>query len=159
MRLHGVKIEGANVEEIVIPRGDDQIVLRAQAVLDNEEFDDLCPRPKPQVLLMKGGKRVEKTDAPAYQQAINTWGEQRVAWLVIKSLEATEGLEWETVKIDDPSTWLNYRSELKASGFSDNEQARILAGVMAANGLNEAKVAEARERFLASQQLAESDTP
>jgi hypothetical protein len=159
MRLHGVKIEGACVEEIIIPRGDDQIVLRAQAVLDDDEFNDLCPRPKPQVMLMKGGKKVEKTDAPAYREALNTWGEQRVAWLVIKSLEATEGLEWDTVKVDDPSTWLNYRAELKSAGFSDNEQARILAGVMAANGLSETKVAEARERFLASRQLEESETP
>jgi hypothetical protein len=161
MKLHGVKIEGPNVEEIVIPRGDTQIVFRATAVLDDQEFDDLCPRPKPRVAILKGGKRVEQTDEPTYREALNDWGRRRVAWLVLKSLEATEGLEWETVDYDDPKTWLNYEQELTASGFSDAEVARIINGVMAANGLSEAKVDEARKRFLASREAesAASSSP
>ena len=154
MKLLGKKVEGPNVEEIVIPRGDDQLVFRAQAVLEDKEFDDLCPRPKPQVGIGPGGRRVEKTDAPGYTAALNEWGEKRVAWLVIKSLEATEGLEWETVNYDDPETWLNYKSEWRDSGLSDAEQARILGGVMAANGLSEQKVEEARKRFLAGREAA-----
>ncbi len=152
MKLHGVKIEGPNVEEIVIPRGDGQIVFRAQAVLDDQEFDDLCPRPKPRVMIKKGGVKVEQTEEPNYKAAINKWGEQRVAWLVLRSLEATEGLEWETVVYDDAKTWLNYQTELKASGFSDAEVAAIIRGVMAANGLSEEKVEQARQRFLASRE-------
>lgn len=154
MKLHGVKIEGPNVEDIVIPRGDSQIVFRAQAILDDTDFDELCPRPRPKVLVRKGGVKVEQTDEPNYKAAINRWGEQRVAWLVLKSLEATEGLEWETVVYDDPRTWLNYRDELKASGFSDAEVAAIIRGVMAANGLSEEKVEQARQRFLASREEA-----
>jgi hypothetical protein len=152
MKLHGVRIEGPNVEEIVIPRGETQIVLRARAVLDDQEFDDLCPRPKPKVMIKKGGQKIEQTDEPSYKAAIDKWGQQRVAWLVLKSLEATEGLEWEQVECDDPKTWTLYQDELKASGFSDAEVARIIAGVMAANGLSESKVEEARQRFLRSRE-------
>lgn len=149
MKLHGVKIEGPNVEEIIIPRGDGQIVLLATAVLDHQEFEDLCPRPKPKVVIMKGGKRVEKTEEPGYRKSIEQWAKQHIAWLVLRSLEATEGLEWDTVDMDKPLTWLNYEKELSDSGFTDAEQARIIQGVMAANGLSETKVEEARQRFLA----------
>jgi hypothetical protein len=154
MKILGEKIEGANIEEIIIPRGETQIVLRAQAVLDDTEFNDLCPRPKPVVGIGKGGIRIERTDDPGYKANLDAWGEKRVAWLVLKSLEATESLEWETVDYNDQSTWLNYKEELKESGFSDAEQGRILSGVMAANGLSESKVEEARARFLRSREVA-----
>lgn len=150
MRIGGREIKGSNIETIVIPRGDDQIILKAQAVLDDSVVDALCPRPKPRVSIGKGGKRVERVEEQSYQDALNEWGERRVAWLIIKSLEATEDLEWDTVNPDDPSTWLNYKKELLDSGFSDAERARIIEGVMAANGLSESKVEEARQRFLLS---------
>lgn len=152
MRLQGKKIEGANIETIVIPRGDSEIVFKAQAVLSEETFLALCPRPKPKVSIGRGGKRLEQVEAPNYVASLNEWGERKVAWLMVKSLEATEGLEWDTVNMNDPSTWVNYRKELADSGFTEAEQVRIINGVLAANGLDEQKVEAARQRFLASQQ-------
>ncbi len=152
MRLQGQKIEGPNIEEIIIPRGNDALVFKAQAILSYDEFDALCPRPKAQVSVGKGGKRVERTDAPKYVDAINTWAEQRVAWMILKSLDATPDLIWDTLDLNDPSTWLNYKEEFKSSGFSEAEQVRLITGVMAANGLDEGKVEAARDSFLALRQ-------
>ena len=72
--------------------------------------------------------------------------------MILKSLEATEGLEWETVKMDDPETWLNYEKELKDSGLSPIEVGRIVGICMSANGLDERKMEAARDAFLAEQQ-------
>jgi hypothetical protein len=153
MKINGKEIRGLNIEEIVIPRGnDDAIILRAEAVSSFDEFDALCPRPKPRRGRNRQNEMVELTQEPDYLKAISEYGNQRVAYMIIKSLTATETLEWETVDLSKPETWKNYVKELTSSGFSDGEVARIITGVMSASGLDEAKVEAARNRFLRSQQ-------
>lgn len=153
MKIKGKKIEGANIEIIAIPRGNSEdIILMAQAVLDMSPFDKMCPTPLPPI------RKIDGIDVPNlkdknYQQQVGKHAEKRMAWTVITSLEATEGLEWEKVDAGDSSTWLNLRSELKDSGFSDVEINRIIGGVVTANALNEDKIEEARERFLLLQQV------
>lgn len=153
MRIHGKKIEGLNVEEIIIPRGDgDPIVFRAQAVVDFDECNALNPRPKPKKMKMRNGDLVDRTDEPTFMQALDEWGQRQTAWMLIKSLSATEGLEWETVDLNNPNTWLGWRDELHSAGFVDAEINRIFQGVVAACGLSEEKVEKARQRFLTGRQ-------
>lgn len=158
MLLNGKRIEGPNEELIIIPRPDEPIIFTARAVLDMAEFERLCPRPKPPIIKKKSGERVEQTDDLRYQQKVNEYAERRMAYMVIKSLEATEGLEWETVVVGDPETWVNYDPELRESGFSDTEVNRIVVGVLSANCLNESKLEEARKLFLAGQQEQKSSS-
>ncbi len=152
MKIKGKKIEGANIEIIAIPRGNNEdIILMARAILDTGPFDKMCPVPRPPL------RKIDGIDVPNlrdknYQQQVEKHAEKRMAWMVITSLEATEGLEWEKVDAGNSSTWLNLRSELKDSGFSDIEINRIIGGVVSANALNDAKIDEARERFLLLQQ-------
>lgn len=152
MKLNGVEIKGINIVNIVIPRGnDDQIVFQAKAVLGYDDFDKLCPMPKAPKRMLPGRVMQDNVEDPKYKEAQQTYAEQRMAWMVLESLSATEGLEWETVKKDDPATWLNWNKELKASGFSEVECSRILSGVFEANALDENKIEAARQRFLALQ--------
>jgi hypothetical protein len=79
--------------------------------------------------------------------------------MILKSLSATEGLEWEQVDMSKPETWHNYGDELVSSGFSPAEIFAITEAVMTACGLNQKKIDEATERFLAGQQvLQESES-
>lgn len=155
MRLNGKKIEGLNVEEIFIPRGEEAILFRAQAVVDYTICDALNPRPTPKKGRNRAGELVEITDK-TYATALDEYATRRVAYMVVKSLEATEGLEWETVNLEDMNTWGNWRTEFESSGFTEPEIGRIFGGVLAACGLDESKVEKARNRFLAGRQ-AESD--
>jgi hypothetical protein len=82
---------------------------------------------------------------------MNEYNSKYNDYLFIKSLEATPGLEWETVNIDDPETWKNVHEELKNADLTPTEIQRIHYGIIEANGLSDAKVEEARKRFLASQ--------
>lgn len=150
MKIKGVKIEGPNEEIIVIPRGEENIVFTARAVLEMDTFEKICPRPKPPTIRHRDGSKVEDINDVRYQERLNDYSSKWVGYLIIKSLEATEGLEWETVDETDPSTWGNYTEELKESGFSDMEVNRIVMGVMNANCLNEKRLDEARRHFLAS---------
>lgn len=152
MILKGKRLQEPNKTIIVIPRGDDDaIVFTAQAVLDMKQFEDLCPEPKAPLIMMKGGEKRMDVEDPRYIQAINERHEKRIAYIILKSLEATPELQWETVSISDPDSWSKYDQELKDSGFSQVEIQRIVVGVLEANSLSQAKIDRARESFLAGQ--------
>lgn len=155
MKLAGKKLETPNVETIVLPRGSGEpIVLYAQAVMDNEPFTNLCPEPKPPTIIKRGGTKSLNVEDPNYKTAMVVYGRKRFAWLIITSLRlGTPTLEWETVKYDDQNSWLSYERELTESGFSEIEIGRIHRGVMIANALDDEKLEEARNAFLASQQV------
>lgn len=156
MKIKGQKIEGANEEIIVIPRGEDSIILKARAILDFKEFETLCPEPEMAQKTMISGRKVDNPNDKSYKDAVEDHNKQYMAYMVIKSLEATVDLEWETVDLQNPDTWQNYEQELRDSGFTEIELGRIVTGVFTANSLNEAKIAEAKERFLAEAAQAES---
>lgn len=151
MKFRGQKIEGPNVELIIIPRGGekDDIVLKAQAILDYTPFNLACPYPKAPSGINKQGQRVYNENDPQFLRAKNEHGERRLAWMILKSLEATPDLEWENAKLSDPNTWMEYKGELVSAGFSEIEIGRIITGVMTANCLDEVKMEEARKRFYA----------
>lgn len=151
MKLKGKKIEGANFEWIVIPRPDGDLVFRAQAVLDLKGFSDRVAEPKPPKVMLPGGVKKEDVDDQRFKDAVTQYGEMRYAYTIIRSLEATPEFEWDTVKIDDPGTWLNWKAEFQEAGFTVGEINMIQFGIATANGLNQEKLDEARERFLASQ--------
>src|SRR4051812_7874133 len=139
MKLLGKKITGPNIEICVLPRGEDVIVFKAQAVLDMSPFELMCGRPKPPVKIVKGGKRVDDFESPQYQLELDKYAQNRVNYMILKSLQATEGLEWESVDLSDPNTWANYNTELKEAGFSEIEVMRIVNATMVANCLSEDK--------------------
>jgi len=153
MKIKGKKIEGPNEVVIVIPRSNTaDIVLRARAVLDMSPFNKMCPVPEPPQRMIAGGKMVPNLKDKGYLQQLEKHSEQRLSWIILTSLEATEELEWERVKLDDPTTWNDFRDEMRDSGFSDIEINRVISDCIGVNALNEAKIEEARERFLAGLQ-------
>ena len=150
MKLNGVKLECPNIAVLVLPRPDQDLVFKAQAVLDFEEFERLCPDPLPPVRVVKGKREVMGAD-PEYIRQVNAHNETRMAWIVLKSLQATEGLEWETVDMMKPDTYTNYATELKDAKFSIVEINKIVNLALQANALDEGKLEAARLAFLAGQ--------
>ena len=147
MKIGGVEVRGPSEEVLVLPRpmGED-IVFRAKACMDIDEFDKIVPEPKPTARLEKGGWK-ENFDDPAYQEAVKKHGQLRFAYMILKTLEPSE-IEWSTVKMDQPSTWLSWETELIDAGLSRTEVNRVINCVSAANSLDDAKLEAARESFL-----------
>lgn len=150
MKIFGRKIQGPNIEYIVIPRVDGDIVLKAEAVLSMKDFEEKVPLPKPPTVVLPGGATKADLSDPAYTSAIQQRNRIRYGYILTQSLKPTEGLEWETIQEDKPETLVNWEQELKDSGFSNPEINMIMEGVAAANGINQEKLDEARKRFLAS---------
>jgi hypothetical protein len=159
MKLNGTKLQGKNFEIIAIPRGDGaDIIFKAEAIMSFDEFDEKCPPPKPPMKVLKGGQKEYDWEDSNYRNAFAVYNKRRTGWMILKSLEATEGLEWEMLKPDEPRSWVNWYEELQNSGFSAAEIDRIQVGIMNANCLNELKIEQARQNFLRGQVVAEKST-
>lgn len=152
MKIGGVEISGPHEELLVLPRGENNIVIRARAVLDMDEFDTICPEPKPPGKLTKEGW-IPDTGDENYKSILANHNAKRMAWLVVKSLIPSE-IEWNHVDINNPKTWIRYTDDFKEGGLSTVEVGRIVQTVMRANSLDEAKLDEARKVFLQGQQAA-----
>jgi hypothetical protein len=156
MKINGKVYNTPNVEYIVIPRPDGDIIFQAQAILDMDEFDKLCPRPVAPMGMVPGGKPQPDTSDQSYKLSVADYGERRFNFIIVYSLRATEGLEWDSVSLIDPSSWGNFKKDLKAACFVDREIQMVIEGCLAANSLSETRVEEARSRFLALQEVLRS---
>ena len=81
---------------------------------------------------------------------LGEWAKKRLGYMVIRSLAPSE-IEWDTANVNDPRTWANWEDDLKSGGLTQVECNRVLALVLEANALDEAKLQKAREVFLAGQ--------
>ena len=157
MKMYGKKLFGPRIEVLVIPRQDGDLVFKAQSVLDYEPFNALVPSPQAPERMLPGGISSRNVEHPSYIEAVNRWSHLKWTWMILKSLEATEGLEWETVKVDDVETYDNYKIEMKEAGLSPAEIEMVLGIVIDACGLNQMKIQEATKAFLAGQGQEQQD--
>jgi len=147
LNIGGQTIDGPSEEILVLPRSNGDLVITARAVLSMEDFDRYVRQPKAKRAFVKGKGNVLLTEDPGFVKEMETYGEKRFAFMAIKSLEPSE-IEWQTVKLEEPATWVNWTKELSDAGLSEFEVQRIVVCVMQANSLDEAKLKEARAAFL-----------
>lgn len=158
MKINGIEVSRPNRVTLVLPREDgEDIVIIAQAVTDLDRLEELCPAPQPPVSIGKGGEKVQNFADSGYKAQLFQNNLRRLAYLVLKSLEPSD-IEWETVDMDDPGTWVGYVEELKAAGFSQVEINLIGKAAMQANALDEDKLEAARQVFLRGRAAAEKSS-
>lgn len=134
---------------LILPRGEQDLVFRARGLKDMDTFNAKCPQPKPPGKLTRDGY-VPTPEDPAFQTVLGAWAKKRLGFMIFHSLQPSD-IEWDTVKEDDPRTWLNWEDDLRGGGLSEGEVSKVLAAVMEANALDEEKLKKAREVFLLGQ--------
>jgi hypothetical protein len=153
MKIGGVDPRTLPNEEIlVLPRGEQHIVFRAKALPNLDEFHTLCPEPVPPNKLTKDGLSPDFTDK-GYRSVLEEYNKRRLSYMIVVSLEPSS-IEWDTVNIDKPGSWINWEADLKNAGLSQVECNLVLRLVMEANSLDENKLKKAREVFLLGPQQA-----
>jgi len=155
MRIKGKRIGAPKPRPCVIERDGEDFVFIVNAVLDYKEFEKLCPIPSPPKVMKPGGGVSEDSNNPKYAEALTKYGEKKTNWLMINAIKDTEGLEWEKVILDDPTTWEHFREELSEGGLTEGELAFLINDVYLVNSLDESKMSEARERFMRSQEAVD----
>jgi len=158
MKIKGQDLRQPNTETLVLPREDGEIVLKFQSVLDTDEFDKQFPSPEPPYIRRPGDKGATPDfEDKVYKAKMEEYGQMKTKWMFLKSVQATEGLEWEIVKLNDPKTWDKVDEELKQAGFNQFEIARIYQAMMRVNALDEEYLAQARKRFFESRRPKKED--
>ena len=153
MKIGGVTLTPPPEEILVLPRDPEPIVFRARAVTDWDQFETMVPDPKPPVMLVKGeGQKLDYDDV-GYKALVNAKNAQRMAWMVVKSLEPS-AIEWDTVDLLRPSTLLNWEADLLNGGLLQIEVNKVYELCQIANCLDETKLEAARKSFLRGQQAA-----
>jgi hypothetical protein len=146
MKIKGKTLDKPQNEIVVIPRGEEDFVFEAQAVLDFSEFDRVCPEPS------KRAVKNQKTGEVTYKDPdMSDYSSKRFSYMVIKSLEATPDLEWDNIDIEKPETYEQYEKELRDFGLTDREMVLVIQAVSKVNGLTNEIYEEAKKRFLATQ--------
>ena len=154
MKLFGQSVLGPNVDHVVFPRADYDIIITARAILDDGPFYERCPKPKaPKIHKPGNAEWTEDFTDPDFRKSVENWASQRTAWTILESLKATpvENLEWEDVKYDQPHTWTLWQAEMKKAFFTENEIIQVMNLVWSVNGMSQDRLDEARLRFLAGQ--------
>lgn len=159
MKVRGRVVDGPKKVLLVLPRDDGDIPFQFVAVVDDSEFEKIIPEPEPPVTFnVKAQQNIKNYGDPGYKAKHLARIKLKNAWIFLKSIESSD-IEWDTVKMDDPSTWENWQSDLKASGFSINEVNTIFDHFALANMVNEKMLDDARMRFLASGEKVPSPVP
>lgn len=149
MKYKGKKLEGRNTDILVLVRGEEHIVFKAEAIQNYQQFNEMCPLPEPPVKLLPGGIREPDLNNPKYKKRMEEYATQKTNYTVLKSLEPTQELEWEKVVLNKPESWGNWQDELQEAGFTEIEVMRILGLCTRVNCLDDSLLDEAKESFLA----------
>jgi len=153
MKINGVPLYRPFEVEVFIPRDkkEDHIMFIARACDFIEEFAAVAEEPIPPMRTKIGddGPPTPVLDDPDYVAASKKHEAQRMDFIVLKSLEPTEWLEWDKVKLDNPETFHLFREEMKEAGLSVGEVGRIIGECMRVNGLSSGAIEQAKIDFLA----------
>jgi len=157
MKINGKNISGPSIYTFVLPIGqnpEDYVVFKFRPLTSKDKFEEIMPKPKPPTFQKPGGESGVNLQDPRFQGAMEDWYSKKTDWEFLRSISATEGLEWSKVKEDDPNTWGLWKDELEEH-FGFVQYNRIFGAYLDANTLTEDRVEEARKRFLASQELSQ----
>lgn len=155
MKIAGQVIGGAKTALLVLPRPEGDVAFKFKAVLDTSEFDLAHPQPKaPRKWTVKQGNHEDDKD-PTFLEKFAAWRSLKMCWMFLKSIEDTQ-IEWDTIKMDQPSTWENWRQEFISAQFNPGEIAALENAFLECNTVTDGMLKEARERFLHSQEQEQS---
>lgn len=129
----------------------------ATPVHNLDEFNRLCPVPEVTSGMFTPTGWVKDPESPAHKAALANRGEIRWAYICVKSLEPSN-IEWDTVVLDDPSTWINYEDDL-LSVLSYLEFAKVQGLIEEANALDEAKLEENTASFFRQMAAKNAEQP
>lgn len=151
LSIGGRVVDGPKKKLLVIPRDEGDVAFHFIAILDDADFLKVYPQPvPPRTFKPKLQATIDNVEDPAYKVRLSTWQDAKGDWFFLKSIEPSK-IEWQSVKMDDPSTYRNWRNELKEAGFSIAEINQIYATFAETNMVTEEMLEDARKRFLALQ--------
>lgn len=159
MKINGKVLSAPSPVQVEIFRGEDSLTFVANAVLDYSEFDRLLPEPKPPLkTIVATQTQYPDVEDKRYKVAMEKYGKQRYAYMIIKALSGTPGLEWDEVDLEKPDTWEKWSTELRQV-MTQYEINTIISGILEANSPSKKRRKEAIGTFTLPPQDQVADQP
>lgn len=152
LKIGGKIMDGPSKGLIVIPKNGEDFAFEFVAVTDDTDFDVICPVPvPPREFVVKTQTTVDNVEDPNYKARLAERFRFRLDWMFLKSIEPSK-IEWQTVKMEDPTTYANWRKELETAGLSIGELNQIYGCFHETNMVTQEKLDEAIKRFRQSRE-------
>jgi hypothetical protein len=160
MKINGKKVSEANELVVVIPRhNQDDLIFRFRAVLDVDAFHKLVKMPEAPIVY-RGAEPERDMEHPAYVSAVQDYVMKHTNYVFLVSLmSGSPHIEFETVNIEDPATWDNFRTEMRQAGLTTAEINTLVRAAREVNGVDPEKIKDATKSFLLGTGRAESLIP
>lgn len=148
MKIKGKAIAAPPARTVRFPRENgEHIEFKLVPITSEKEFDRICPEPEATRVVKKGEEPYIDYNDPKYKERLEAHGQRRLDWMFIESIKTTEGIEFEKVKLDDPSTWHLLKEELEESGLSRAEVMYLLNKIAECNIVTDEYLKDAENRF------------
>lgn len=152
MKVNGKQLNGPRIVKVYLPTGDsDAVEFKFRPLKSDEDFNKVMPRPIAPEVMKPGNIKFHNENDPVYKKQVTNWMMKKFDWEFLTSISVTDDLEWSTVKMDEPDTWANWKTEI-AEHFGDNQTNRIFNGFVEAQFVTEESMDAARKSFLAGRQ-------
>jgi len=150
MEIGDVRLDNEVKKVIPLPRGDDWYYFIARPVVKMDTFEAMCPPPQPPTLNYGKGRIEKNLGDPFYLDALAEHNQRFLDFLVVQGISvADETMKWNTVDLNDISTYCNWRTEIVASGFSPVCVQHMVEAILAVNTVSDEAIEAARNDFLA----------
>ena len=150
MKINGISGVKQRTVTIHFMVDDDTAVEFKLRPLDaSDDFEVVMPKPIAPVKIMAGGAKLNDLEDPGYKASVDNWINKRFDWNVLRCLDASEDLVFETVDMANPETWANWQTEFKTA-FGNINLGRVIDKFSEVNSLSNDGLEVARKCFLAS---------
>ena len=147
MKYKGHKVLKAPKHIEVFEREEGALVFVLEVTRNYDEFNALCPLPSPSLITHANGQKEFDTRTDSYHKRLTEYAGKQTAWGFWQAIKGTEGLEFETVVAEDPSTWKNAQDELQEF-LLPHEWMRLQSAWLKLNQIDEDRIKVARDNFL-----------
>ena len=121
MKIKGTKLGPVGRHPITLFFTDKKLVVWVKPISDESELHAVYPAPQPPTVTKRGQEPVQDFKDPRYLEAAKKYNEIHTTWMLWHSLvnatldeagEQPAGIEFETIKLEEPETLLNIDKEL-----------------------------------------------
>ncbi len=152
LRIGSVVVDGPKSTLLVIPREPNPIVFKFVSVNNSADFDKVFPMPEPRKTWdVKSQSYRILTEEEGYKAKVAARKQAFQDWNFLQAIKPSN-IEWNTVVMDDPTTFGNWRKDFEEAGLNTSEINVIFLKYFETNQLTEEILTEARRSFLASQE-------
>lgn len=126
------------------------LCIKLTAVDSYDEFEAICPEPKPLIKEYPDGRQEPYLEDPNFKEAFMEHHKLKHTWAFMQAFRDNPGMQWEDVDPTNPKTWHLCEKELRA-WFLPAEMIQLANKWAELSGISTDRITKLRDGFLSGQ--------